>query len=119
MKNIKAVIGANFGDEGKGLMTDYLAASCKNGIVVRSNGGAQAGHTVQLQNGRRHVFGHVGSGAFCGLPSYLSAYFVVNPMLFAKETSELKAYGIVPGVFIDGSCMVTTPYDIMITRLPN
>ena len=40
----KAVIGANYGDEGKGLMTDYhIAPAGRDGIVVRFNGGAQAG----------------------------------------------------------------------------
>jgi len=38
----KAVIGASYGDEGKGLMTDYhIASAGRNGIVVRFNGGAQ------------------------------------------------------------------------------
>ena len=43
---IYAVIGANFGDEGKGLVTNKLAEKLTNAIVVRHNGGAQAGHTV-------------------------------------------------------------------------
>lgn len=53
------VIGANYGDEGKGLITDYLAAlDHSNTLVVRFNGGAQAGHTVQTPSGLRHVFSH-------------------------------------------------------------
>lgn len=50
----RVVIGANFGDEGKGLVTDYLCASEGAGMVVRFNGGAQAGHTVVTPDGRRH-----------------------------------------------------------------
>ena len=50
MKNVKVVIGANFGDEGKGLMTDYFSYEAKKNkkscIVVCHNGGAQKGHTV-------------------------------------------------------------------------
>ena len=38
------VIGANYGDEGKGLMTDYLCRKHNADVVVRFNGGAQAGH---------------------------------------------------------------------------
>lgn len=48
-KQVKVVIGANFGDEGKGLMADYFCSKLsKNGSVlnIRFNGGAQAGHTV-------------------------------------------------------------------------
>ena len=48
MKDIKIVIGANWGDEGKGLMTDYFSQK-PNTIVVCSNGGAQRGHTVEHQ----------------------------------------------------------------------
>lgn len=44
--NIQAVIGSHYGDEGKGLITDYLASHHKNTLVIRFNGGAQAGHTV-------------------------------------------------------------------------
>src|SRR5262245_50739362 len=62
-----AVIGANFGDEGKGLLTDYLAAKDPAGtVVIRCNGGAQAGHTVVTPAGRRHVFHHLGSGSLAG-----------------------------------------------------
>ena len=46
MKDIKIVIGANFGDEGKGKLTDYYTKNADNCIVVCSNGGAQRGHTV-------------------------------------------------------------------------
>ena len=46
MKKAYAVIGANFGDEGKGLMTDLFCRLGDNVINIRSNGGAQAGHTV-------------------------------------------------------------------------
>ena len=42
----QAVIGALYGDEGKGLMVDRLAAATPRAVVVRSNGGAQAGHTA-------------------------------------------------------------------------
>lgn len=59
-----AVIGANYGDEGKGLVTDAL--SHNDTTVVRFNGGGQAGHTVVTPDGRRHVFKHIGAGSFRG-----------------------------------------------------
>jgi adenylosuccinate synthase len=117
MKDIKVVIGANFGDEGKGLLTDYFAFKTKNGIVVRFNGGAQAGHTVTTPEGKRHVFGHFGSGSFAGLPTYLSSFFVVNPMTFIKELSSLERFGVHPEVYVDGSCFITTPYDMLINQI--
>lgn len=116
-RTIKAVIGANFGDEGKGLMTDYLADQMQGGIVVRFNGGAQAGHTVVTPGGKRHVFGHFGSGTLAGLPCYLSSFFVVNPMLFHKEAASLKKLGALPRVYLDRNCVVTTPYDMMINQI--
>lgn len=85
MKEVKVIIGANFGDEGKGLMTDYFCNKCDNPIVVRFNSGAQAGHTVVTPDGNRHVFGHFGSGTFNNTPTFLSKYFVVNPLSFLKE----------------------------------
>ena len=62
MKTVKIVIGANFGDEGKGLMTDYFASKNNNSIVVMHNGGAQRGHTVVTPEGIRHVFHHFPQG---------------------------------------------------------
>jgi len=117
MKDIKVVIGANFGDEGKGLMTDYYASKAKKGIVVRFNGGAQAGHTVVTPEGKRHVFGHFGSGTLANLPTYLSSFFVVNPLLFVKELKDLEDKGISPKIYIDKYCLVSTPYDMMINQI--
>lgn len=117
MKNIKVVIGSNFGDEGKGLMTDYLSSKVKDGIVVRFCGGTQAGHTVTTPDGKRHVFGHIGSGAFSGLPTYLSSFFIANPMTFNNEFSDLSKLIKVPAIFVDPDCIVTTPYDMMINQI--
>ena len=117
MKNIKVVIGANYGDEGKGLMTDYLASSLKDGIVVRFNGGGQAGHTALTEDGKRHVFGNICAGSFAGLPSYFSSFFVVNPMTFIKELSLLNDLNIFPTVYMDPNCFVTTPYDVLINQI--
>lgn len=110
----KAVIGAAYGDEGKGLMVDALSGG--DTVVVRSNGGAQAGHTVQTPEGRRHVFHHLGSGTFRGGKTHLSRFFVAHPMFFAGERAELLAKGATPRVSIDPRAMVTTPYDVLINQ---
>jgi adenylosuccinate synthase len=112
------VIGAAFGDEGKGLMTHYLASRYgRDAIVVRFNGGAQAGHTVVTTSSQRHVFRHVGSGTFAGATTFLSHHFVSNPILFLEELKELHQLGLKPNVYIDPSSYITTPYDMMINQI--
>ena len=97
MTRVIAVIGSGFGDEGKGLMTDYHSSQHDDAVVIRSNGGAQAGHTVTLPTGERHVFSHFGSGSLNGTPTFLSSYFVSNPMLFVKEyTNFVNKFGFAP-----------------------
>lgn len=104
-----AIIGANYGDEGKGLMTDYFCQKLGADMVVRFNGGAQAGHTVVTPEGERHVFHHYGSGSFLGVPTFLSKYFVVNPILFVKENFPTKVYAH-PGAY------VTIPLDMLLNQ---
>lgn len=116
----KAVIGANYGDEGKGLMTDYHAAPAGTaGIVVRFNGGAQAGHTVTTPEGARHVFSHFGSGSLAGAVTFLSRHVVCHPTMFFKEAAALETAGLpaLPPVFVDGRAPVSTPYDILINQI--
>lgn len=116
MKDVKIVIGANFGDEGKGLMTNYFASNLENPLVVRFNGGAQAGHTV-VKDGERFIFSHFGSGTLAGVPTYFSKEFICNPLLFNKEYDELYSRGIsMPDHWFNPECYVTTPFDIIINR---
>ncbi len=112
----RVVIGANFGDEGKGLLTDYLCATEGAGMVVRFNGGSQAGHTVVLPDGTRHVFKHMGSGTFCGVPTFLSQFFICNPLMFLKEYEELVKLGVTPMVYAHPNCVVTTFADMVINQ---
>lgn len=117
MKRATVVIGANYGDEGKGLITDAYAASVgADVLVVRFNGGAQAGHTVVTPDRRRHVFSHVGSGAFAGAPTFLSRFFVANPILFNREVAALARLGARPRVAIDRAAPVSTPWDMLINQ---
>ena len=116
MKDIKIVIGANFGDCGKGLMIDYFSQK-PNSIVVCSNGGAQRGHTVTTPDGIRHVFHHFGSGTFNHASTYLSEDFIVNPIIFKQEYDELIKLGYIPNVYINQNCMLTTPFDMMANQI--
>lgn len=118
---IKVVVGANFGDEGKGLMTDcFCHQSSVKGekcLVVLHNGGAQRGHTVVTPEGGRHVFHHFGSGTFVGADTYLSEDFILNPMVFRQEWEELKTLGVSPKVYINPYCKVTTPFDMILNQM--
>lgn len=117
MPTATVVIGANYGDEGKGKMVDYLAArSSGPTVVVRHNGGAQAGHTVVTPEGKRHVFSHCGSGTLTGAATYLGRHFVCNPLVFWKESRDLLALGASPVLAADPRCFVTTPYDILVNQ---
>lgn len=118
MTSARVVIGANFGDEGKGLMTDYFASRSPEEVVVcRFNGGAQAGHTVVTPEGRRHVFSHYGSGTLAGASTYLSRHFITNPLLFYKERTLLRELHSAPvSVYADPSGLVSTPFDMLINR---
>ena len=51
-----------FGDAGKGTITDFLVRRFEVSLVVRYNGGAQAGHTVETSDGRHFTFAQFGSG---------------------------------------------------------
>jgi len=107
------VVGANYGDEGKGLMTDYLVRTSGAKLVARFNGGAQAGHTVTTA-GQRHVFGHVGAGTFAGADTFLTSEFIVNPYLFAREWELLRDKGFQPNVLVQHTARVSTIYDMAI-----
>ena len=112
-----AVIGANWGDEGKGLITDYLCRQVENPLVIRYNGGAQAGHTVVTPEGNKHIFSHFGSGTFTGAPTFLSKYFIVNPILFRKEYNSIEENITKnPIVVVSPDCIITTPFDMMINQ---
>lgn len=117
MKNAAiAVIGAHYGDEGKGLIVDRLVRDLARPWVIRFNGGAQAGHTVSLPDGHRHIFSHFGAGTLAGAPTFLSRFFVSNPLLFLREAEELDAFGITPRIVVDPRSPLTTPYEVLINR---
>ena len=119
---IKAVIGANYGDEGKGLVTNYFckqfADNNQRCAVICTNGGAQRGHTVCTRSGLRHVFHHFGSGTFSGADTFFPPNFIINPMQFAKEYKELKALGFEPKSYFMSYCnSITTPFDMILNQI--
>ena len=117
MSHHVAVIGAGFGDEGKGQMVDYFASTGNFSYVVRYNGGSQAGHTVFTDDGRRHVFSQLGAGSFQGLPTHLSRFFLFNPIYFMRERETFqRAFGSVPSVTVSPQMEIVIPLDVMANR---
>ena len=114
MRELKYVIGANFGDEGKGLMADYFChqaiSNGKKVLGILPNGGAQRGHTVVTPEGKQHVFHHMSSGTFAGADTYFGGNFIINPMVFMQEYNELKPS---TKFYIDDICKVSTPFDML------
>lgn len=107
------VVGLGYGDEGKGLATDFLCLHSEKCLVVRFNGGQQAGHTVVTKGGQRHVFSNFGAGTFRNIPTYWSHYCTFSPGFFLEELQLLPVY---PKMYIHKLCPVTTHYDVLYNR---
>lgn len=107
-----AVIGAGFGDEGKGKVVDYLCSVSPMPIVIRYCGGHQAGHHVMMSEDREHVFACYGSGTLRGVPTFWTKYCTVDPVAIVAELNVLNEKGIQPVLYIDSRCPVTTPFEI-------
>lgn len=115
MLQVKATIGLNYGDEGKGMWVDHLVRTSENPLVIRANGGSQVGHTV-CRGSKRYIFSHIGSGSLEGAPTLFTRDTVVNPIIFLEETTKRNA-GVPHNVFIDRDCPVTTPYDMLLNQI--
>jgi len=72
MRRAIVTVGLGFGDEGKGAAVDFLCRRHGADLVVRYSGGSQAGHNVQLPDGRRHTFSQFGAGTLAGVSTYLA-----------------------------------------------
>lgn len=112
-KNAYIIVGLGFGDEGKGLATDFLCLQSPNSIVIKYNGGHQAAHRVITKEGKSHIFSHFGSGTFRNIPTYRSKYCTFEPMSFLKE---FRTLGSTPTIYIDEECSITTYYDILFNQ---
>lgn len=121
MNNVVLVAGLGYGDEGKGSTVDFLATrSDIPRLVVRYNGGCQAGHNVSDETGKHHTFSQFGSGTFAGAPTLLSRYMFVNPVTLVPEAKHLTELGI-PNPYnmlhVERDAVVTTPYHAATNRL--
>ena len=115
MSSYLRVLGLGFGDEGKGLVTDYLCRTLKNegcstNLVVRFSGGHQAGHTVCVGD-VKHVFSNFCSGTFRGATSYFFDSCVIDPIGIMNEYHILREKGAEPSLIIHPNCLICTPYD--------
>jgi adenylosuccinate synthase len=105
------VVGTQWGDEGKGKITDYLAN--KADVVVRSQGGNNAGHTI-LFNNKKYALHLIPSGIFNpNIINIMANGMVINPKALLKELDTLKNKGITDyKLFISNRAHVVMPYHI-------
>lgn len=111
MKKAKIVIGLGFGDEGKGITTDFLAQQNPDSIVIRFSGGQQAAHTVIIDN-KKHIHSSFASGSLRGLPSYFSEHCTIHPVFLYNERKELMQKGGNIELHIHPLAKITTPFDV-------
>ena len=107
------MIDLGFGDAGKGSITDFLVRDRAAELVVRFNGGAQAGHSVVLEDGRQHTFSQFGSGSFAGAPTLLGPDFLLHPLGMEVEARHLRAAGLsrpFATVAVHEDAKLITPY---------
>jgi adenylosuccinate synthase len=110
MKKNTAVVGLQWGDEGKGKIVDILAGGVD--CVARYQGGHNAGHTVHV-GGRRHVLHLIPSGIFHdGVACIIGSGVVLDPLAFLEELEGLKALGIAfhSRLFVSNRCHLILPY---------
>ena len=109
---IKAVVGANWGDEGKGKITDMLAE--KADIIVRFQGGANAGHTIVNAYGK-FALHTLPSGVFYGhTTSVIGNGVALNIPVFFKEYNEVVSKGVpAPKILISDRAQMVMPYHIL------
>ena len=107
---ITAVVGAQWGDEGKGKITDFFA--CDSHYVVRFHGGNYAGHTV-IVNGNTFKLHLIPSGIIYGEPmSIIGNGVVVDPKALLDEIAYVKEKGIDPKLMVSDRAHVIMPYHI-------
>ncbi|MCY1082087.1 adenylosuccinate synthetase [Archangium lansingense] len=120
-QRVSIVIDLGFGDCGKGLLTDFLVRQTGANVVVRYNGGAQAGHNVVTPDGRHHTFAQFGAGTFVpGVRTFLSRHVVIHPTALRVEGEALRAKGVgdvFSRIRISERARVITPFHQSANRL--
>ena len=106
---VSAVVGAQWGDEGKGRIIDYLAQNAD--VVIRFQGGDNAGHTVINEFGK-HALHLIPSGIFnpatCNI---IGSGCVVNPQALLDEIASLEVVGVdVSNLWISSRAQIVMPY---------
>ena len=124
MKRAIITVGLGFGDEGKGATVDFLARRLEADLVVRYCGGSQAGHNVQLPDGRRHTFSQFGAGTLADASdhprTYLGPNVIIDPPALAREAGHLLHLGVPDPLrllTIHPRCLVATPWHQAANRL--
>jgi len=109
-----AVIGKNFGDEGKGLACASLSYNVSKTLIVKHNGGGQAGHTVEGPDGKRFIHHQIGSGAEYGADTLLSETFLPDLFQLDKELKEFKqVFGFTPVIYGEKNTRITVIDDVL------
>ena len=109
---VKAVVGANWGDEGKGKITDMLSESAD--IIVRFQGGANAGHTIVNDYGT-FALHTLPSGVFYGhTTSVIANGVALNIPVLAKEIQSIVDRGVpMPRILVSDRAQMVMPYHIL------
>ncbi len=108
------VVGAQWGDEGKGKIVDLLAEHCD--LVCRYNGGPNAGHTI-VADGETYKVRHIPSGILRGKDSVIGAGCVVDPAVLVEELDELASRGIaVDRLHLSTNAHVVMPWHVAIDQ---
>ena len=116
MKCVNVVLGAFYGDEGKGKVIDYLSGNAK--YAVRFSGGNNAGHTIMV-DGKRFAFHLLPSGILNpNIKAILGNGVVIDPKVLLEEISNLKKNGYkVDNLYISEKAHVILPYHIIMDGL--
>lgn len=111
-----AVIGKNFGDEGKGLATNYFSDIVGKILVVRHNGGAQSGHTVEIKEPeKRFVFHELSSGSFHHADTFWASTFFPDLYKLKEEIEEFRnVSGFAPHIYASEETKITILDDVLL-----
>ena len=107
---VTAIVGANWGDEGKGKITDLLAN--ESDIVIRFQGGANAGHTIINDHGRFAL--HLMPSGVCheNIVNIIGNGVALDIRKFIKEYNEIKEQGLNPQLLVSDRVQVVMPYHV-------
>lgn len=109
---VKAIVGANWGDEGKGKITDMFAA--QSDVVIRFQGGSNAGHTI-INNYGKFALHQIPSGVFFSHTTNIIGNGVaLNIPNLIKELKELVDRGVpAPNILVSDRVQILMPYHIL------